>query len=162
MAAEAARPASPDAGARAQSEATWDDLQPVDPWAWRSATASSPWSTRPPGRPAQPHQGVRAKFAQEVGFLPPPVHIRDNLELRPSQYRILLRGAVVGEAEAYPGMWLAINPATRAPAHRHHHHRPGLRPARGVDRGTPAGNGPNGRIYPWLIVRPWWRPIFHT
>jgi flagellar biosynthesis protein FlhA len=55
-------------------------------------------------------KGVRRKFAQEVGFLPPPVHIRDNLELRPSQYRISLRGAVVGEAEAFPGMWLAINP----------------------------------------------------
>jgi flagellar biosynthesis protein FlhA len=38
------------------------------------------------------------------------VHIRDNLELRPSQYRLLLRGAVIGEAEAYPGLWLAINP----------------------------------------------------
>jgi flagellar biosynthesis protein FlhA len=38
------------------------------------------------------------------------VHIRDNLELRPSQYRFSLRGAVVGEAEAFPGMWLAINP----------------------------------------------------
>jgi flagellar biosynthesis protein FlhA len=55
-------------------------------------------------------KGVRRKFAQEVGFLPPSVHIRDNLELRPSQYRITLRGAVIGEAEAFPGMWLAINP----------------------------------------------------
>ena len=45
-----------------------------------------------------------------MGFLPPPVHIRDNLELRPSVYRVLLRGAVIGEGEAYPGMYLAINP----------------------------------------------------
>ena len=29
-------------------------------------------------------KGVRKKFAQDVGFLPPPVHVRDNLELRPS------------------------------------------------------------------------------
>jgi flagellar biosynthesis protein FlhA len=55
-------------------------------------------------------KGVRKKFAQDVGFLPPPVHIRDNLDLKPSVYRITLRGAVVGEAEAFPGMWLAINP----------------------------------------------------
>jgi flagellar biosynthesis protein FlhA len=55
-------------------------------------------------------KGVRKKFAQDVGFLPPPVHIRDNLELKPSAYRLTLRGAVVGEAEAYPGMLLAINP----------------------------------------------------
>ena len=53
---------------------------------------------------------MRKKFAQDVGFLPPPVHIRDNLELKPSMYRLTLRGAVVGEGEAFPGMWLAINP----------------------------------------------------
>ena len=55
-------------------------------------------------------KGVRKKFAQEVGFLPPAVHIRDNLELKPSAYRVLLRGAVVGEGEAFPGMLMAINP----------------------------------------------------
>ena len=56
-------------------------------------------------------KGVRKKFAQDVGFLPPPVHIRDNLgELKPSAYRVTLRGAVVGEAEAFPGQLLAINP----------------------------------------------------
>jgi flagellar biosynthesis protein FlhA len=56
-------------------------------------------------------KGVRKKFAQDVGFLPPPVHIRDNLvELKPSMYRVMLRGAVVGEGEAFPGQWLAINP----------------------------------------------------
>ena len=55
-------------------------------------------------------KGVRRKFAQDVGFLPPPVHIRDNLELKPSMYRLTLRGAVVGEGEAFPGMLLAINP----------------------------------------------------
>jgi flagellar biosynthesis protein FlhA len=72
-------------------------------------------------------KGVRKKFAQDVGFLPPAVHIRDNLELKPSAYRITLRGAVVGEGEAFPGMFLAINPGgittaaagTRAPPTRH-------------------------------------------
>src|SRR2546427_6209676 len=47
---------------------------------------------------------------QEVGFLPPAVHVRDNLELKPSAYRITLRGVMVGEGEAFPGMFLAINP----------------------------------------------------
>jgi flagellar biosynthesis protein FlhA len=55
-------------------------------------------------------KGVRKKFAQEVGFLPPAVHVRDNLELNPSGYRITLRGVVVGEGEAFPGLHLAINP----------------------------------------------------
>ena len=50
-------------------------------------------------------KGVRKKFAQDVGFLPPAVHIRDNLvDLKPGKYRVLLRGAVIGEGEAYPGM----------------------------------------------------------
>ncbi len=55
-------------------------------------------------------KGVRKKFAGEVGFLPPAVHIRDNLELRPSAYRVTLKGVVVGQGECFPGMWLAINP----------------------------------------------------
>ena len=57
-----------------------------------------------PGRPARrASRACARKFAQDVGFLPPPVHIRDNLELKPSAYRLTLRGAVVGEGEAYPG-----------------------------------------------------------
>jgi len=38
------------------------------------------------------------------------VHIRDNLDLKPGMYRVSLRGAFVGEGEAFPGMFLAINP----------------------------------------------------
>jgi flagellar biosynthesis protein FlhA len=53
---------------------------------------------------------LRKKFAQEVGFLSAPVHIRDNLELRPNTYRIALKGVEVGTGEAFPGMHLAINP----------------------------------------------------
>lgn len=55
-------------------------------------------------------KSVRKKFAQEVGFLPPVVHIRDNLELGPNVYTILLKGAEIGRAEVYPGKWLAIDP----------------------------------------------------
>ena len=55
-------------------------------------------------------KGVRKKFAGDVGFLPPPVHIRDNLELHPSQYRVLLKGVIVGEGQAFSGMYMAINP----------------------------------------------------
>ena len=51
-----------------------------------------------------------AQFAQEVGFLPPAVHIRDNLELHPSTYRVLLKGVVVGDGQAFSGMYMAINP----------------------------------------------------
>ncbi|HLO93002.1 MAG TPA: flagellar biosynthesis protein FlhA [Burkholderiaceae bacterium] len=95
----------------ANAEASWDDLQPVDVLGlevgYRLITLVD---KNKEGDLLSRIKGVRRKFAQEVGFLPPAVHIRDNLELRPSQYRLILRGAVIGEAEAYPGMWLAINP----------------------------------------------------
>ncbi len=55
-------------------------------------------------------RGIRKKFAQEVGFLVSPVHIRDNLELKPNAYRILLKGVEIGQGEAFPGSLLAINP----------------------------------------------------
>ena len=57
-------------------------------------------------------KGIRKKFTQDMGFLPPAVHIRDNLELRPNGYRITLKGAEIGNGEAYPNMFLAINPGS--------------------------------------------------
>ena len=55
-------------------------------------------------------KGIRKKFTQDIGFLPPPIHIRDNLDLRPNAYRITLNGAEIGAGEAFPNMYLAINP----------------------------------------------------
>jgi flagellar biosynthesis protein FlhA len=92
-------------------EASWDDLQPVDQLGlelgYRLIALVD--KTRQ-GDLLNRIKGVRRKFAQEVGFLPPPVHVRDNLELKPSDYRITLRGVIVGDGEAFPGMFLAINP----------------------------------------------------
>ncbi len=92
-------------------EASWDDLQPVDQLGlelgYRLIALVD--KTRQ-GDLLNRIKGVRRKFAQEVGFLPPAVHVRDNLELKPSAYRITLRGVIVGEGEAFPGMHLAINP----------------------------------------------------
>ncbi len=55
-------------------------------------------------------KGVRKKLSQELGFLIPPVHIRDNLDLAPTAYRITLLGVTAAEAEAFPDRHLAINP----------------------------------------------------
>ncbi|WP_210543911.1 flagellar biosynthesis protein FlhA [Rhodoferax sp. PAMC 29310] len=92
-------------------EASWDDLQPVDQLGlelgYRLIALVD--KTRQ-GDLLNRIKGVRRKFAQEVGFLPPAVHVRDNLELKPSGYRITLRGVIVGEGEAFPGNFLAINP----------------------------------------------------
>jgi flagellar biosynthesis protein FlhA len=106
-----AEPADAVQAPASDGEASWDDLQPVDQLglelgyrliALVDKTRQGDLLTR--------IKGVRRKFAQEVGFLPPAVHVRDNLELKPSGYRITLRGVIVGEGEAFPGMFLAINP----------------------------------------------------
>jgi flagellar biosynthesis protein FlhA len=55
-------------------------------------------------------RGVRRKLTQELGFLVPPVHIRDNLEFAPSVYRINLAGVPIGEGVVHPDRELAINP----------------------------------------------------
>ena len=108
-AAQAATPPAPIAASN--GEASWDDLQPVDTLGLEVGYRLIALVDKErQGDLLARIKGVRKKFAQDVGFLPPPVHIRDNLELKPSMYRITLRGAVVGEAEAFPGMWLAINP----------------------------------------------------
>ena len=57
-------------------------------------------------------KGIRKKFTQDIGFLPPAVHIRDNLDLRPNGYRISIKGVEAGSGEAYPNMLLAINPGS--------------------------------------------------
>jgi flagellar biosynthesis protein FlhA len=55
-------------------------------------------------------RGIRKKIAQEIGFLVPPVHIRDNLQLRPSAYRMTMKGVTLAESEVQVGKYLAINP----------------------------------------------------
>mgnify|MGYP004708306347 FL=1 len=59
-------------------------------------------------------RSIRKKVAQEVGFLPPVVHSRDNMDLPPARYRILMKGVEIGSGDAYPGRWMAINPGTAA------------------------------------------------
>ena len=102
-------------GAEAQpanAEASWDDLTPVDTLGLEVGYRLIALVDKArQGDLLARIKGVRKKFAQDVGFLPPPVHIRDNLvELKPSMYRVTLRGAIAGEGEAFPGMLLAINP----------------------------------------------------
>lgn len=96
----------------ANAEASWDDLTPVDTLGLEVGYRLIALVDKArQGDLLARIKGVRKKFAQDVGFLPPPVHIRDNLmELKPAAYRVTLRGAVVGEGEAMPGMHLAINP----------------------------------------------------
>ncbi len=92
-------------------DASWEDVAPVDILGLEVGYRLIPLVDKAQdGDLLKRINGARKKFAQEVGFLPPAVHIRDNLELRPNAYRITLKGAEVGHGEAYGGMYLAINP----------------------------------------------------
>ncbi|MEC4889486.1 MAG: flagellar biosynthesis protein FlhA [Nitrospira sp.] len=57
-------------------------------------------------------KGLRRQFAESMGFVVPPIHIRDNLQLRPNEYAIMLKGVEVAKAEVLPGHVLAIDPGT--------------------------------------------------
>jgi len=104
---EEAAPRVPVPGA----EASWDDVAPVDLLGLEVGYRLITLVDKNSGADLLSRiKGVRKKFAGDVGFLPPAVHIRDNLELHPSGYRILLKGVVAGEGQAFAGMYLAINP----------------------------------------------------
>ncbi|WP_377701578.1 flagellar biosynthesis protein FlhA [Pseudoduganella sp. UC29_71] len=107
-AAAAAAAAAP---APEQEEASWQDILPVDTLGLEVGYRLIPLVDKTQGGELLKRiKGIRKKFAQEVGFLAPPVHIRDNLELKPSAYRIALKGVEVGAGEAFNGQFLAINP----------------------------------------------------
>lgn len=92
-------------------EATWQDILPVDTLGLEVGYRLIPLVDKTQGGELLKRiKGIRKKFAQEVGFLSPPVHIRDNLELKPSSYRITLKGVEVGNGEANTGQYLAIDP----------------------------------------------------
>ncbi len=92
-------------------EASWADVSPLDVLGLEVGYRLIPLVDKAQdGELLRRIRGIRKKFAQEVGFLVSPVHIRDNLELKPNAYRILLKGVEVGRGDAFPGQYLAINP----------------------------------------------------
>ena len=94
-----------------KAEASWEDVTPIDTLGLEVGYRLIPLVDKAQqGDLLKRINGIRRKFAQEIGFLPPVVHIRDNLELRPNAYRITLKGSVIGQGESYSGMYLAINP----------------------------------------------------
>jgi flagellar biosynthesis protein FlhA len=93
------------------AEASWDDVTLIDTLGLEVGYRLIPLVDKnADGELLKRIKSIRKKFAQEIGFLPPVIHIRDNLELRPNGYRIALKGVEVGFGDAYPGQWLAINP----------------------------------------------------
>ncbi|MBB1280836.1 MAG: flagellar biosynthesis protein FlhA [Pseudoalteromonas sp.] len=94
-----------------QKELGWDDVQQVDVIGLEVGYRLIPLVDQSQGGELLNRiKGVRKKLSQELGFLVPPVHIRDNLELDPNAYRITLMGVSTGESELKHGDELAINP----------------------------------------------------
>ncbi len=92
-------------------ELDWDDVMPVDMVGLEVGYRLIPMVDKMQGGQLLSRiKGVRKKLSQDLGFLVPSVHIRDNLDLLPGAYRITLMGVVVGESEVYPDRELAINP----------------------------------------------------
>ena len=94
-----------------QRELSWDDVKPVDLIGLEVGYRLVPLvDKRQSGDLLARVRGVRRKLSQDLGFLVPAVHIRDNLDLAPNVYRINLGGVPVGESIIYPDRELAINP----------------------------------------------------
>jgi flagellar biosynthesis protein FlhA len=53
-------------------------------------------------------KSLRRQLAQEMGFVIPAIHIRDNLQLKPNQYCVILKGVEIARGEMMPGHWLAL------------------------------------------------------
>lgn len=94
-----------------QKELTWDDVSEVDVIGLEVGYRLIPLvDKRQNGELLGRIKGVRKKLSQDLGFLIPSVHIRDNLDLSPNSYRITLMGVTFGEAEVQPEREMAIDP----------------------------------------------------
>ncbi|MEX0576156.1 FHIPEP family type III secretion protein, partial [Enterobacter cloacae subsp. cloacae] len=79
------------------NEASWSDVQMEDTLGLEVGYRLIPMvDHEQQGQLLTRVRGIRKKFAQQMGFLPPAVHIRDNLDLAPTHYRILLKGVTIG------------------------------------------------------------------
>jgi len=92
-------------------ELSWDDVSEVDVIGLEVGYRLIPMVDKnQSGELLNRVKGVRKKLSQDLGFLIPPVHIRDNLDLGPAFYRITIMGVTFGEAEIQPDRDMAINP----------------------------------------------------
>jgi flagellar biosynthesis protein FlhA len=97
------------AGASAEPKIdTLADVSGVDPLGMNIGFALTPLVGQGEGRLLNRVTAVRQRYGRTMGFLVPPVHIRDSSDLPAHGYRFTLRGAAIGGGEAWPGQWLAI------------------------------------------------------
>ena len=99
------------AAEKKQKDLSWDDVQQVDTIGLEIGYRLIPLVDKAQnGELLNRVKGVRKKLSQELGFLVPAVHIRDNLDLAANNYRITIMGVNFGESEVYIDKQMAINP----------------------------------------------------
>lgn len=92
-------------------DASWADVEPVDTLGLEVGYRLIPLvDTSSDAELVKRIKGIRKKFAREIGFLAPAVHIRDNLEIHPNSYRITLKGVEIASGEVQVGQLMAIDP----------------------------------------------------
>ncbi|HSR64983.1 MAG TPA: flagellar biosynthesis protein FlhA [Xanthomonadaceae bacterium] len=112
-AAEAAAPeqAATESASSSLAELTWDEVRPVEPLGLEVGYKLIALVDKAQGGELLGRlKGVRRKLTQELGFLIPAVHVRDNLELAPGAYRVLLHGVPIATGELHPERVLALDP----------------------------------------------------
>jgi flagellar biosynthesis protein FlhA len=112
-AADAAAPeqAATEATSSSLAELTWDEVRPVEPLGLEVGYKLIALVDKAQGGELLGRlKGVRRKLTQELGFLIPAVHVRDNLELAPGAYRVLLHGVPIATGELHPERVLALDP----------------------------------------------------
>ncbi|WP_425481642.1 flagellar biosynthesis protein FlhA [Cognatilysobacter lacus] len=93
------------------AELTWDELRPVEPLSLEVGYRLIPLVDKSQGGELLARlKGVRRKLTQDLGFLIPAVHVRDNLELSPNAYRIMVHGVPVATGELQPDREMALDP----------------------------------------------------
>jgi flagellar biosynthesis protein FlhA len=112
-AAEAAARAAlaPTGAAGPPGELGWEEVRPLDALGLEVGFRLIPLVDKAQGGDLMARiKAIRRKQTQELGFLVPPVHIRDNLDLPPNQYRVLVHGVPVAGGEVHPDREMALNP----------------------------------------------------
>ncbi|WP_366929928.1 flagellar biosynthesis protein FlhA [uncultured Thioclava sp.] len=111
--AQEAETAEPAPAAADQKPAAVDvsSVQTVDPFGLDIGFALVPLiGEQAPGKPTLMTRltAIRTRFSKQIGFVLPNIHIRDSEQVRPQEYRFVIRGGVIGRGEVFPGQMLAI------------------------------------------------------
>ena len=109
--AEARKLMATQAPGAAPAELSWDEVRPVDALGLEVGFRLIPLVDKAQGGDLMARiKAIRRKQTQDLGFLVPAVHIRDNLDLPPNQYRVVIHGVPVAGGEVYPDRDMALNP----------------------------------------------------